>query len=134
MWVKETQISKDIKEYVNMTRWICKKVPSWKIIIPTRDQFWKEKFRAIQMEEAWTTDLVADLNWKCVWIEVKKDEKEYKKWLWIEKRYNETWIIAKSNSRERSQIMEKRKILRRGWNHILTYSLQDFIIKVNNLW
>ena len=141
MWIKENWVQNWIKDYINMAWWICKRLHSWKIILPTKNKFWKDSFRAIQMEDQWTTDLVIDWKWVTIWVEVKKDKEEYDKWLKLEQRFlwewkplpppyvDKKWKIKQSNEREISQIKEKHKILKRWWNYILTYSLSDFLEK-----
>ena len=78
--------------------------------------------RAINLEEKWTTDLIAEIKWRAIWIECKKDKEEYDFWIKLEKRLNEEWKLPKSYHREEAQIREKRKLERRWSIYILTYS------------
>lgn len=126
----EKDVENSIKDYINMTWWICKRLNSWKIVLSSQDKFWKIKYRAVKLEDEWTTDLVAETKWKTYWIEVKKNKDEYDKWLSLEARFIKWEKLPKSYVREESQIKEKIKIVRRWWNHILTYSLVDLISKI----
>lgn len=135
MSVAENLVQNNIKEYVNMTWWVCKRLQSWKIIQSYENKkTWKINMRAINLEEKWTTDLIAEIKWRAIWIECKKDKEEYDFWVKLEKRLNEEWKLPKSYHREEAQIREKRKLERRWSVYILTYSLQDFINKLKELW
>lgn len=91
-----------------------------------RNKAWYVKQNKIKLEEKWTTDLVAFIDWYCLWIEVKKDEKEYQAWLKNEERFLREWDLPLYLEREMCQIMEKQEILKAWWIHMLTYSVEHF--------
>lgn len=73
-------------------------------------------------------DIVACISGKFVGIEIKKDEKEYKRWLGIVERYKKAkedkTEIKKSWEREIHQYEYALDIHRSGGNYILTYSVE----------
>ena len=125
--MKEKQVETSIKDWIVENGWICKKLHSGSILKKQGGKTYK-----IQLESKWTTDLVVELNGMWVWVEVKKDKESYDYWLKLEKRFLSWEILPKSYHREEAQIKEKYDILKRWWNHILTFSLQDFVKKFNN--
>lgn len=124
---EEKNVENAIKEWVRLSGWIAKRLNSGSIYKKTGSKVYK-----IQLEDNWTTDLVVEINSMTVWTEVKKDYEEYEKWLKLEKRFLAWEKLPKSYKREEDQIVEKYDILNRWGKHILTYSLQDFINKLNN--
>jgi len=132
MWA-EKKVEDWIREYVEIMGWVCKKIHSGEIY-----KKYGAKTYKIQLEMNGTTDYVIDFKWTCYWTEIKKDKKEYDDWLKIEERFYWIWKPLPKKQpwkklgyqREIDQITEKKKILNRWSNYILTYSLKDFINKI----
>ena len=125
--MKEKHVEDSIKNYIKAKGWICKKLHSGAMTKAyTSKKTRVTKTYKMKLEEKGTTDLVAFIYGICLWIEVKRDEEEYQKWLKLEERFYKEGLLPAYLEREQAQIVEKRDILERGGTHVLTYSSEHF--------
>lgn len=84
----------------------------------------------VKLNDSGTPDLHCLINGILVGIEVKKNKKVHDAWHRTVGRYMDTGIIVKSNIRTINQYNKSREIVANGGVFILTYSLEDFIKKI----
>lgn len=130
---KETQIEKAIKHFVILKKGWCQKVHSGSVMISP--PFGKRKYYKMNLAEAGTPDLIACMPIKITkdmvgetfglfcGIEVKKDEKEVKKWV----KYNSELIPGDRGfkKRENAQKIQGQKIQKSGGKAFIVSSIDD---------
>lgn len=115
---KETQVRESIIWYIKVIWWYVVRTQSWKITIPNKN--WS--YRAVRLADAWTPDVIACINWRFVWIEVKRDEAEKRKWHREQQKRSE-WL--KFDVRSVNQKESADKIKEAWWLFCLAASASD---------
>ena len=120
--MKEKDIERAIQSFIGSRGHWVENLQSGKVLVK---KWWYSNY--MHLCTAGTPDLVALMNGKFVWIEVKKNKEEYDRWLKMEKRYRWEWKPPPiSAHREVAQIEHKDKILANGGDFYLIYSFDQF--------
>lgn len=120
--MKEKSVQNKIEDFLHELWHYAVSVQSWSIL----KKSWRITYK-VTLAPQWTPDILACINWRFFWIEVKKDEETRKERCWIADRYATKWQEAKSNKRQIEQFKTWIKITDCKWLFVCTYSLEHLI-------
>ena len=121
-WRNERSVQNDIVQFLTELWHYAVSVQSWSIL----KKSWRITYK-VTLAPQWTPDIIACVNWRFFWIEVKKDEEERNKRCWIAHRYLTEVKEAESNKRQIEQFKTWSMIASSQWLFFCTYSVEHLI-------
>jgi len=126
--MKEKIIEKNIIKYLE-TKWaIVEWQNGWAVMIKK----WKLTYR-MNLQTKGCPDIICYYRWNFIWIEVKKDIEQVKKWCMLRDRYEKDKLLPKSYERELNQIKYRKRILDNWWTFIITSETKEVAQFINSL-
>ena len=119
--IKEKSVQEQIIRSIREKWCYAVNVNSWSLFKKT----WKFVYK-VELAPTWTPDILACIDWKFYWIEVKKSEKERRAW----NKIVENHIAWLKEFKSHAPVIQQRKtggnIAEAWWTYICTYSVDHF--------
>lgn len=126
--MKEKQIEQNIIKFLKLKGAVVEWMQGWSVMIKK----WKYSHR-MTLQTKWCPDIICFYRWMFIWIEVKKDEEQVKKWIKLKDRHEGGEILPKSYERQLNQIKYMEKIIKNEWHFMITCETKEIIDFIDGL-
>lgn len=94
-----------------------------------------EDRRRVKLADQGTPDIICCIDWRFVWIEVKRDQDKVNERLKLYHRYEQgERPLPPSYERQQEQIKHKIEIEQNAWVHIITRGLWDLMMTLESIY